>query len=149
MTTPIQDLQQTIDDARGIATDIGARIYTVTRRLRTWSGGELDAGTPTDVDIVLAPRPKVRAQSRGIEAALQEALTSGGQRVQGDLVVEQVSMAYALADLEPTLSAGQELLYIVAGVDGGQIAATTYVLSKPPFRKLTQWVLYLRKSERT
>ena len=72
MPTIAEDMLGILDDARGYLADEGFRRYTVTRRLRTWSEGEVGRGVPLDSDLVLSPNPKVRERDDKLKTMEEE-----------------------------------------------------------------------------
>ena len=82
-----------VNTIRGLAgpQTLDIRPYTVTVRTRTWSGGVVQKGTPTDQDLELTPPPKVVEEGRDVrvdhaprlvtnsaDAAVQYAAAGGG-----------------------------------------------------------------------
>src|SRR5262249_16688586 len=55
-----------VDTIRGLAgpTALDIRTYTVIVRTRTWSGGVIQKGVPTDTDLTITPPPKVIESAR-------------------------------------------------------------------------------------
>lgn len=61
--------------------DTGSTQYTATVRTRTWSGGQVKLGTPTDSDLMLSPNPWVDERKGDHELVLSgitPAHTGGG-----------------------------------------------------------------------
>lgn len=116
MPTIAEDMLGILDDARGYLADEGFRRYTVTRRLRTWSEGEVGRGVPLDSDLTLSPNPKVRERDdKTIEVShITPAWTNGAQ-----------SGGYSIDDLRPLSNnpadgeeVATECLYLVTGPMG-------------------------------
>lgn len=82
------DLLPVVDDLRELPDEFGLRRYSVKIRRRAWSGIKPGQGTPTDVDVEIQPRPKVR------EVTTQEIADSGGTWRQGDFKVDKVTPHY-------------------------------------------------------
>lgn len=85
---------------------LGFSPYTVTVRTRTWSGGSVKLGVPTDSDMVLRPNPQVKEQNGDRQLLLYgitPAYAGGG---------------YTPAQLNPSTAAGAEYYYLVAGPNG-------------------------------
>jgi hypothetical protein len=91
------DLLSVVDDLRGIpsSSDFDLRRYRVVLRTRTWPGGQPGLGTPTDVDMEILPRPKVRPLSP------QEIASSGGTFQQGDWMVDKITPDYGTGGYTP------------------------------------------------
>lgn len=101
------DLLPVFNGARQLIQDLGLRQTRVIRRIRTWSAGEVGLGALTVSDFEFTPRPKVENRGNGI--VLVSKVTpdySGG--------------GYTLDEIRPTLTAGQDLIYILIGPDGGE-----------------------------
>jgi hypothetical protein len=146
MPTTIQDLLQTVDDARQVATDIGARLYRVFVRVRTWSGATKGGGAFSDVDTELLPRPRLRLQSPDGEVSpIEDVFTRAGEHFEGLITVDKISAQIALAVLWPTLAENQRQYFVLQGADGGEVLPTLYVLNGAPIRKTTEWALQLLK----
>ena len=151
MPTLIQDLLQTVDDARGIATDLGARLYRVFTRTRTWTGITQGSGTFTDVDTELLPRPRVRAQMQNGEfEPLAQAYSNAGLHWEGTLKVDRISAQTPLSLLNPTLAENQRQFFILIGADGGEVigAATggaMFIADGAPVRTTLEYRMTLLK----
>ncbi len=149
-TTLIQDLLQTVDDARQISTDLGARLYRVFARTRTWTGATQGAGTFTDVDTELLPRPRVRAQmpNEDFEPLLQ-AYSNAGLHWEGKIKIDKISAQIPLAVLNPTLAENQRQFFIVLGADGGEVIGgligALFVADGAPFRNTLDFEMVLLK----
>ena len=107
------DLIPVVDEIRGSVVDevAGLRLHTVVVRVRTWSGGRPGLGTATDVDVELAPKPRVRpVPERWING-------EGGRYQAGDRTVDRISATYDRADLKPTADTDEQVLYLVDGVE--------------------------------
>jgi hypothetical protein len=146
MPTTIQDLLQTVDDARSVATDLGARLYRVFVRVRTWAGATQGDGAYADVDTEILPRPRLRMQMvDGEFNPLDDVNTAAGDHVQGIIKVDKISAQIALATLRPALAENQRQYFVLQGADGGEVAPILYVANGPPIRKTTEWTLQLLK----
>jgi hypothetical protein len=104
--------------------------HQVTILVRTWLGGSIDApvtsgpqytdGTP----LVLPQKYPIR------QLTTREVDASGGRYEMGDLIVEGIVPAdpanpgfgFTPTQLEPTVTAGQEVLYLVTGPHAGEYA---------------------------
>lgn len=99
------DLLPVFDDARQIMQDFGLRTTRVTIRVRTWSGGKVKLGTPTDVDTEILPRPRVRELDT--------------RRVKVDKITPQhATGGYSRQQLRPDDAAGLEYFYRLVTPDG-------------------------------
>lgn len=101
------DLIPVVDDARSILADLGMRRHTVVLRRRTWSGGVVGSGSTTDLDLELTPAPKVIDLGTRISLSLPSLYEFGDKRV------EKISATYSSSTLNPTLEAGQELIWLI------------------------------------
>lgn len=106
------ELRDLVDEVREdiIDTEVGLRLFTVSTRLRTWSGSRPGAGTATDTDTVLSPKPKV------IRLPLRVVESSGGRFEAGDLAITKLSAQLADDALDGgTLAANEEWFILVDG----------------------------------
>lgn len=139
MTTLRDELQDVVDEARGMVDELGFRPFAVTVRTRTWSGGELGRGTSTDVDVLLDPAPKVEGLSG------RYAFATPGRFADGDLMVTRISRSYDEADLGGgPPAAGVEVTWQVD--DGDNVEE--YVLAEPPEKRPLEWRCHLRRRNR-
>ncbi len=65
MSTLREDVLPIVDAGRQIIADLGFRVFTTEIVTRTWSGGKVNAGTPTDSAEEILPRPKVVEKEGG------------------------------------------------------------------------------------
>lgn len=95
-----------VDTIRGLAgpKTLDIRLYAVTVRTRTWSGGVVQKGTPTDTDLVLTPPPKVVEEGREVRVGPITPKFPGG--------------GYSPAELNPRDKPGVEFFYLLTGPDG-------------------------------
>src|SRR5262245_1309012 len=95
-----------VNTIRGLAgpKTLDIRPYTVTVRTRTWSGGVVQKGTPTDQDLELTPPPKVVEEGR--EARV------------GPLTTRFPGGGSSPAELNPSDKPGVEFFYVLVGPDG-------------------------------
>jgi hypothetical protein len=112
----------------------GFDVYTmkVTIRVRTWDGGEVRVGDSTDVDTEILPRPKVIESGVGATATV------------GPVVPSNALGGYTPAMLNPTLTAGQELLYVLEGPAGTR----NYTLVDIDTQKAFSYYLTLQSLDR-
>lgn len=101
--------------ARTIPATLGFRGESLTVRVRTWSGGVVGRGSPTDSDLLITPRPKMR-ETPDARGMICEKITP-----------HYAAGGYAVEQLTPTLSDGQEVLYIVTGDSGTREYTTAYL----------------------
>jgi hypothetical protein len=122
------DLLGVLDAVRGIPDDLGLRQYTVTVRVRTWSGSRpgVDASTATDVDTPIwvdagTHKPKVR------QVTQREVIASGGIYSDQDLRVGPITPPGPSSDnsdvtvFDPV--PGAEPIEIFFKIDGPGMAA--------------------------
>ena len=109
------------DQVRSLAGPNGldVRVHQLTIRLRTWSGARKGAGTPTDVDLVLAQQYPIRPLKA------QEIAGSGGEYELGDILVDHITpsngtIGFTPQQLKPPTPLGdrQERIYIIGGSPG-------------------------------
>lgn len=105
----ISDLLPAIDSILGVRDDIGAVIQPVYFVTRTWSGGAIGEGTPTDAEVQMLPSPGLKNFSHDVR------LREGGVIKAGDIILQNVSKnSYNEAELDGTSSGdGVEKLYRV------------------------------------
>lgn len=122
MTCLSEQLKAALDAVRAIPDQLGLRPYTVSIRVRTWSGERAGLGTKTDADgyIVVGDgyRPSVR------EISSQDIIASGGLYTQEDLKIT-VTPAYVgacgigghlVSDFEPDVNANPtEIFFNIKG----------------------------------
>lgn len=106
-------------------TGLDIRTTTVVQRVRTWTGGddgsEVGLGTPTDSDTTISPRPKVRELSdTEIEV--------------GPITPSHSTGGYTVAQLNPTLVAGQQCYWIIGGPAGDKTFQLTEIDTTKPLR---------------
>jgi len=104
------DLIPVVDETRQLIDDLGLRLYTVKTRRRTWDGGAPGAGSSSDVDVTLDPRPKVKEPSPRMVAA------APGTYETGDRVVHRISADYTKAQLDGGAIADDEEWHVL--IDG-------------------------------
>lgn len=135
-------MKATADKVRAIASRPGLdqRPTSVTIRTRTWLGGRRGAeGGTNDADLLLVPTPRVR------ELSTREIASSVGRYVAGDVMVEQITPAYAgggytEAQLAPLTTTGNEIIYVLAGDVSGEFARVDLSTDDPH-----GWTLVLRR----
>ena len=118
--------------ARRLPDTLGFRGESLTVRVRTWSGGAVRLGVPTDSDLLITPRPKLTRSPDGrgfIVEGITPAYSGGG---------------YTYEQIRPTLTTGQEVLYIVTGDFGTH----EYTSANVDTSKSTRYTLHLSGLER-
>lgn len=92
-------------------------------RTRTWSGGRVDSGTSTDVDLALGAYYPIRY------IAAHEVNSSAGQYEMGDVLVNHITpsngagVGYTPEQLKPqVLTNGVEIIYVIVGEHAGDYA---------------------------
>ena len=133
------DLIPVVDAGRTLAQDLGFRQRSVTVRTREWSGGKIDSGTATDIDVTLSPWPKVSEPPARLVA------DAPGQYEAGDVIVSKISATYEEADLNPLPVAGTEIIWLVIGLDG---VAREYKIVGAPKNLSFGWTVQLRRRNR-
>lgn len=119
-------------------TGLDLRVTSVTVRTRTWSGGRRGVGTPTDSDLVITPRPKVR------KVTLRESNASGGKWGIDDVIVDGIQpqtpggVGFTRAQIAPEETVdGIEIIYVLASEDSQGFNGNfrrKYAASDRPFR---------------
>jgi len=132
MATLRDSLIPVVNSIRGLPQALGVRTTAVTRRVRTWSGGEVQLGSYADEDIVLTPYPKVRE------------VISGEQFDVGPVTPSMLGVGYSYDDLRPTLDTDQEVFWLVDNENGPWRCDLVDIDSSQPFR----YQLRLRLLER-
>lgn len=129
------DLIPVVDDARQLIDDMGLRRFVVVVRKRTWSGGQLGLGTATNVDLTLAPKPKVGDVPERLVFA------EPGKFEAGDRFVRRISATYTRAQLDGgTLAANEELVWMLDDVE--------YALVEVAEHRNFEWRALLRRRNR-
>lgn len=118
------------------ATDL--HTHRVIVRTRTWPGGDNGpevryGATYTDSDLEILPRPHVRE-------------TPGGGLLVGPITPAHAGGGYTVDQLNPapSLTAGQEVLYVVIGPGGTRTFAAVEIDERRSFR----YMLHLTSLER-
>ncbi len=142
----VEDLGAIADDIRQIATDLGARPYTVHAVRVRWSGGEVGRGEPQPpTDVQVLPTPDFRP-------SLDRPADSAGAVERGDATLVGVSPRYTESDLETMFGVGAsaaEECFIEVRIDerDGSTVRRRFTLAKPPERRPTRcdWRIVLRR----
>ncbi len=133
MTQFRDDFIQLADDCRRDLSveEFGTRLFSVVIRTRTWDGGEVGRGTPTDVDFVPDPVPRVRDPSP------RELLGAQGRYEDGDRVADRISATYTEAQLDGgAIAPGSEVYWLIDG--------EPWRVMRKPLVKYLQWHVQLR-----
>lgn len=109
------DLIPVVDAGRQLVDDLGFRQRSVTLRVRTWAGGRPGSGSHSDVDTVLTPRPKVA------EPPARMIHDAPGRYEAGDIIVSKISGSYDEQDINPDVTGGVEVFWLVADAVGGRV----------------------------
>lgn len=121
------DILPVVDEMRQIPDDLGLRRYSLTMRMRRWSGGKPGLGSPTDTDLEILPRPKVRVMTT------KEIAQSAGTYRMGDFKVEKITPnfisdterhGFKPSDLDVEADEDQEDVVAVLVGDEGEIECT-------------------------
>lgn len=142
----VEDLGAIADDIRQIATDLGARPYTVHAVRLRWTGGEVGRGEPEpSLDVQMLPTPDFRQ-------SLDRPTDSSGAVERGDATLVGVSPRYTESDLEAMLGVSAdaaEECFIEVRIDerDGRTIRRRFTLAKPAERRPTKcdWRLVLRR----
>lgn len=129
------DMIALADEMRGLAAGecFERRLHTVIVRTRTWAGGSLGVGAPTDSDLTLDPVPQMLRP----EPFLRH--NEGGAYADGDILLRKISRTYTAAQLgwEVDLVAGVEMYWIVDGNEPFHLISLE--------DRYTQWRAHLRR----
>jgi len=110
MPTLRDEVLPIIDSGWALVDELGFAPYQVTVRVRRWTGGdngpEVGLGQYQDTDTTLTPNYQAKEINAG-----------GGLHI-GPITPAYGGVGWAYSDLNPTLQAGEELLYIVTGPHG-------------------------------
>jgi hypothetical protein len=101
------DLLPVFGDARQLIQDLGLRTHRLYFRTRTWTGGRAGKGDPTDVDVELLPRPKIRETESGYTVTGITPTYAGG--------------GYTVDQLRILESPGVEKFYVVVKPNGESV----------------------------
>jgi hypothetical protein len=138
MPNLIDKLTSKVDLLRQKAADkFGLPAHDLYRVLRTWSGGDLNSGTSTDVITKIYPTPMIKFSG---ELELQP----HGLEDQRKMTASEVSLTYQENFLQGhPLVAGQECFYKLVERNGQGADTTYWILSNIPWvdRGNIQWVL--------
>jgi hypothetical protein len=86
-----------VDEVRSlIHAELGTRPNRVFLVRRVWSGAIAGDGSPTDTEVEILPPPRVT------DLALRATLRPAGREEEGDVLLTEVSLRYAEAELYPT-----------------------------------------------
>lgn len=88
-----------VDSIRTFEAVFGTRRFGVVVRRRVWSGGQPGEGTPTDTNITITPRPRVRDVTvANLTPGEAEALAMSSNKVTGQMYrIEQITPHYTPA----------------------------------------------------
>lgn len=129
-----------VDAGRQLTADLGFRQRTVILRTRTWNGGRVGAGSSSDVDVEILPRPKVA------EPPARLVFDAPGQYESGDLIVSKISATLAEQDINPAAVAGVEVIWLVTDAVNGR--AREYKLVGAPKNLAFGFTVQLRRRNR-
>lgn len=120
----IPSILQPLDSLRSIAGVLGLRPYTVTCRVRVWSGERPGLGSRTDIDTVLyntinGVKYPVRVRTR----TQRDVIASGGRFSDHDFLVgpmtpQYVGGGYTIGQLDPApTNSATEIVWFMSGPD--------------------------------
>lgn len=115
-------------------TQLDVYVTRVIVRTRSWSGGEVKLGHPTDADIELFPRPKVRNVGEGSRVVTV-----------GPITPSNAAGGYTLAQLNPSEHDSVESYYILIGPDG---VSRPYKLTQIDQKRAFRYTLVLESLDR-
>ena len=131
------DLLPMINELRGLPTEFGLRLYTVTIRVTTWSGASDDvpgAGTKTTTEtpIVLdgyggTVRPKVTLLST------RDIIASGGLYTDGDYRIDYITPQYMNTECDGSLTLAGVPVSQFEIPEGTSPTQIVFVLTGPEF----------------
>jgi hypothetical protein len=101
----IDDVLPVIDAGYQLVQSLGVTKYSVRLVTRTWDGGEVGLGTPTDTYLNITPNPE------------RKELQNGAIKL-GPIIPAHASGGYTVAQLLPEDMAGVEYWYEVTGPSG-------------------------------
>lgn len=81
----VSDLKPGLNAILGIRDDLGAALKEVYLVTRSWSGGELGEGDPTEIKVRMLPSPRV------VEFKHDLRIKEGGAVQQGDILLKMIS----------------------------------------------------------
>lgn len=142
MPNLIDKLVTKVDLIRQRAADkFGLPAHNMFRVVRTWSGGELGAGTPTDVETLITPTPRIEFK--------------GDLELEGHGLVDKRTMKAYEISLTFTenflqghpLLAGQECIYKLVERNSQGADTTHWIMTNIPLvdRGEIQWILEFRR----
>jgi len=106
MSTLSDDVLPVIDFGWSLVDELGFSPNSITVRTRTWSGGEVQLGTPTVTDLVLVPNPPTKE------------LNGDKLLSVGPITPTHPTGGYSYSQLRPSDTAGTEYYYLVSGSNG-------------------------------
>jgi hypothetical protein len=138
MPNLIDKLTSKVDNVRQKAADkFGLPAHNMYRVLRTWSGGDIGSGTPTDVVTLITPTPKIEFE--------------GGFRLDPNGLVDERKMKATGVSLTFTenflqgdpKTSGQECFYKLVERNGQGADTTYWILNRVPtaMRNKVYWEL--------
>lgn len=122
LITKVDAIRQRVNSSK-----VGVRRFRLYLVIRSWSGSEVGDGDATVSAMEITPAPAITL------GKARDALSGRGRIEVGSMIAMEVSLGYSEADLQPTLTAGQELYYRLVEKNADQGASTTYwILSATP-----------------
>jgi hypothetical protein len=144
-------LSGVIDNARQLATDIGARPYRVFSVVVKWSGGDKGRGDPRVIsELEFLPTPKTGTET------LRSTLNSGGQADSGEIRVTEISPRYTeeevhtMFHVQPLPKGHEGWIEVTLDTRGGTAAQRRrFELAAPPYfdAENLQWIAKLRSEQ--
>lgn len=108
------------ESTRELMDNLGLRTNALTIEVRTWPGppGARGTSATTTATRAITPPPRVRTLST------HDVASSGGRYEDGDLRADKItpkwaSGGYEPAELRPTVTKNQEVVYVITGPNAG------------------------------
>lgn len=138
MPNLIDKLTAKVDLLRQKAADkFGLPAHNMYRVIRTWSGSEVHSGTPTDVETLITPTPRIKFSG-------ELELIQIGLEDKRNMKAYEISLTYTENYLQGhPLAANQECFYKLVERNTQGADTTYWIMSNIPLvqRGKLQWVL--------
>jgi hypothetical protein len=146
MPSLIDSLIPVVDSLRSsLYPSVGVRPYKLTRILRTWSGGQVGAGSVTvNSTTRLDPDPEIVFENR------RDDLSPAGRIERGKMTAKEISLTYTDEFLRGgALAAGQECYYVLESIQTQAQPTSYWIVDGPPDAKRDEcmWVVTFKRYE--
>lgn len=122
----VDSLLGVVDELRdGLNTDMGVRQWRVFVSIKTYTSGKRGVGAFTRSETEITPRPRVRD-------SIRRELLPAGIAEAGIIKLTEISLTYLESELIPTLTAGQQLFYVLRDAQGQAIRDRYFTVAGPP-----------------